>query len=219
MDQLVRQPDRQEADRDQDDAEERIDSAHVRPRRAGLDRVTQHEVGAVEEEENEEEHELALAPEPPVPPRDLGPERAREQRQRSEDDALVDRDVALEVGARLSLPEVAKRLPRAPAEEGVRGQRDWHVDVEDPLREPLIGVRRYVEKNQRNRGRDQHPGERGEHRERIFLVCEPHGNACIFAERTKQRLRVVPGLMDSPHTFRRRARPARGRGSPTQMKA
>jgi hypothetical protein len=151
--------------------------------RAGLNREAQHEVGAIEQEEHEEKDQLALAPEPPVSPRDLGPERARQQRQRAEDDALVDRDVALEIGTRLPLPEVAERLPRPPAEKGVGGQGNRNVDVEDPLRKSLVCVARHVEEDQRNRRRDQHPGENGERRQRIFTRSKAHGNACIFAER------------------------------------
>ncbi len=45
----------------------------------------------------------------------------------------VDGRVALEVVALLARPEQAQRLPRAPAEAGVRGQRDRDVDEEDPL--------------------------------------------------------------------------------------
>ena len=49
---LREMPDREERDRDQHDAEERVDGAHVLARRPRLDRVAEHEVGAVEEEED-----------------------------------------------------------------------------------------------------------------------------------------------------------------------
>src|SRR5436190_7165885 len=182
MDQLVRKADREEADRDQDHSEERVDGAHIRPRRARLDRVTEHEVGAVEEKEDEKEHELALAPEPPVAPGDLRPKRPRQQRERAEDDALVDGDVALQISAGLALPEVAECLPGAPGEKGVGRQRDRHVNVEDPLRKALVGVGRHVEEDQSDSRRNQHPGESGKRRQWIFPRAQPHGNACIFAE-------------------------------------
>src|SRR5204863_507154 len=87
------------------------------------------------DEHDVEEDELALAPQPPVAPRDLRPQRTGEQCQHAEDDALVDGDVAFEVGSGLAFPKVAEGLPRPPAEEGVGGQRDRDVYVEDPLRE------------------------------------------------------------------------------------
>ena len=86
-------------DRDQHDPEERVDRAHVRPRRPRLDRVAEHEVGRVEEEQDQERDELVRAPRPPDPPRGARPDRAGDERQRTEDHALVDRRVALEVGA------------------------------------------------------------------------------------------------------------------------
>ena len=140
VDEVLGEPDREEAHRDQDDAEERVDGAEVRPRRPVLDREPEHEVRAVEEKEDEEEHELVLAPEPPVAPRDLRPDRARQERERAEDDAEVNRHVALEVGAGPPLPEMEEGLPAAPAEADVGGQRDRDVEVEDSLREALIGV-------------------------------------------------------------------------------
>src|SRR5262249_48923562 len=48
--------------------------------------------------------------------------------------------------------QVAQRLPGAPAEACVRGQGDRHVEVENALREALIGVGRRVEEDQRQRG-------------------------------------------------------------------
>src|SRR5689334_1895058 len=140
MDESLRQADRQEADGDQDDAEERVDGAEVRALRAGLDGEAQHEVGGVEEEEDEEEDELVLAPEPPVPPRDTRPDRAREEDEGAEDDPLVDGDVALEVRIRIALPEMPERLPGPGPEAGIGGERDRDVEVEDPLREALVGV-------------------------------------------------------------------------------
>ena len=175
MDELLRQPDREERDRDQHDAEQRVDRAHVRARAPRLEREAQHEVRAVEEEEHEEQHELVLAPRPPHAPRRARPDRAGQQRQRAEDHALVDRDVALEVGALVALPEHAQRLPGAPAEAGVGGQGDRHVEVEDPLREALVGVGRGVEEDQRDRGAEQHDRQ-SRHRSRHgSLRASSHG--------------------------------------------
>ena len=67
MDEVARQPDREEADGDQRDAEECVDGADPLPPGAVLDREAEHEVGAVEEEEDEEEDELVRAPAPPHP--------------------------------------------------------------------------------------------------------------------------------------------------------
>ena len=157
---LLREPDREERDRDQHDAEERIDRAHARARHARLDREAEHEVRAVEEEQHEEEHELVLAPRPPDAPRGLRPDRAGDERQRAEDHALVDRDVALEVGALVARAQVPKRLPRPPAEARVRRQRDRHVEVEDALREALVGVGRRVEERGRRADRRVPTGRR-----------------------------------------------------------
>ena len=81
VDEPFGEADGEEADGDQDDAEERVDGGHVRPPRAGLDRVAEHEVGRVEEEEDEEEHELALAPAPPDAPGRPRPDRAGDERE------------------------------------------------------------------------------------------------------------------------------------------
>jgi hypothetical protein len=112
------------------------------------------------------QHELVLAPEPPVAPGDLRPDRAGEQDEAPEDHALVHADVALEVGVRVALPEVAKRLPRAADEAGVRGERDRDVEVEDPLREALVGVVRRDEEDERERRRHEGEGGGGERRQR-----------------------------------------------------
>ena len=172
--------------------------------RAGpaIDRVAQHEVRAVEEEENEEQHELVLAPRPPHAPRRTRPDRAGDERQRAEDDALVDRDVALEVGALVARAQIAQRLPRAPAEARVRRERDRHVEVEDPLREALVGVGRRVEEDERDRRaeRDRRQGR------------QLHGaNGSRTAEPQPRRSRT----RTSPRRTRRRSRrTARGtRGS------
>src|SRR5438046_1655075 len=112
----LREPDRGEADRNQDDAEERVHRAQVRALRAGIDREAEHEVRAVEEKEDEEQDKLVLAPDPPAPPGDLRPDRARNEHHRPEDQALVDADIACEAGARIALPEVPERLPRTASE-------------------------------------------------------------------------------------------------------
>ena len=101
VDDVLGEPDGEEADRHEHDPEERVHGGDVRAPRPLLDREAEHEVGRVEEEEDEEEHELVLAPEPPVAPRGLGPDGAGGERERAEDRALVDGDVALEVVALL----------------------------------------------------------------------------------------------------------------------
>ena len=72
----------------------------------------------------------------------------------------------------------AERLPRSEPEAGVCGQRDRDVDVEDLLREPLIGVLRRDEEDEgdgerrerRSEGREN--GERGllRHARRVSLT-------------------------------------------------
>ncbi len=52
----------------------------------------------------------------------------------------MDRGVRLEVVAVATLPQKAERLPGAEAEAGVRGERDRDVEVEDLLRDALVGV-------------------------------------------------------------------------------
>src|SRR6266511_5276231 len=116
MDVVAREPDREEADGDQHDAEDRVHGGEVRPPRARLDGEPQHEIRRVEKEEDEEQHELLRAPEPPMTPAVPGPDRTGKKRHRGEDHALVDRDVALQIGTRLPFPEVEKSLPRAPTE-------------------------------------------------------------------------------------------------------
>ena len=100
-------------------------------------------------------------PFPPVAPAVARPDRPRHQRERAEDDALVNRDIALEVGVLVALPEHAQRLPAAPGEAGVRGESDADVEVEDLLVQP-VRVHGRVEEDQRDRGGDQGEGERGE---------------------------------------------------------
>src|SRR5207244_10085942 len=114
-----------------------------------------------------EEHELSPAPDPPVAPANPCPERSRHERQRTEDHALVDRDVALEVGARTALPEVAEGLPGAPPEARVRGERDRNVEVEDLLVE-TVAVDGRVEEDQRDRRGHEAGGETGE-RDRLVI--------------------------------------------------
>src|SRR6185503_17645733 len=125
----------------------------------------EHEVRRVEEEQDEERDELVRAPGPPDPPRGSRPDRAGDQRQRAEDDALVDRRVALEVGAGGARAQMRQGLPGAPTEARVRGQRNRDVDVEDLLGQSLVGVQRGVEEDQRDRAAehdDGAPGERGQ---------------------------------------------------------
>ena len=75
----------------------------------------------------------------------------------------MDRDVALEVGFLRPLPEVEQRLPGAPGEAGVGRQGNRDVEVEDALREALVGIGRRVEEDQRDRRRHQGDGRPGEH--------------------------------------------------------
>ncbi len=63
------------------------------------------------------------------------------EREQSEDDAHVDRGVALEVVAPLALPEEAQRLPGTDPETPIRGKRDRHVQVEDPERRVSFRLR------------------------------------------------------------------------------
>ena len=71
----------------------------------------------------------------------------------------MDRDVALEVVPLVAAPEEEERLHRSEAEAEVRGQRDRHVDVEDPLRDPLVRV--LGSDDEREHQREAH-GERSE---------------------------------------------------------
>src|SRR5437764_1239548 len=87
IDPPLREPDREERDRDQHDAEQRVDRAEVRALRPVVDGEAEHEVRRVEEEQDEEERQLLLAPEPPVPPGDLRPDRTGRERQHPEDHA------------------------------------------------------------------------------------------------------------------------------------
>src|SRR5207302_3769776 len=147
MDDVLREVDCEPADGNQDDPEDRIDRSDVLTPRPRLDRVPQHEIRRIEEEEDEEEHELVRAPDPPVSPPVTRPDRACDEHEHTEDHALMDRNVALEVCARLALPEMDERLPCAPPEPCIRGQRDRNVEVEDLLVE-AVGVERRPEKDQ-----------------------------------------------------------------------
>src|SRR5205823_14115982 len=89
-----------------------------------------------------------------------------------------DRDVALEVGALVALPEHAQRLPCPPAEARVRGERDRDVEVEDPLREALIGIGRRVEEDERDRRCQQHNGQPRAHRDTV-LPHARHGSSAM----------------------------------------
>src|SRR4029453_2108163 len=110
-----------------------------------FDPKPEQEVRRVKEEEKEEKDELPLAPEPPVSPAELRPERAGEQRHRAEDDAEVDGDVALQVRPGLALPQMDQPLPGAPPETRVGGQRDRDVEEEDLLVEAVLVDRRVEE--------------------------------------------------------------------------
>ena len=116
VDEVLGEPDREEADRDQRDAEERVDRRDVRAARPFLDREAEHEVGRVEEEEDEEEDELVRVPDPPVAPRRLRPDRAGGERERAEDRSQVDR-------RRSSRGRSAPRASRAAAAPSRRPSR------------------------------------------------------------------------------------------------
>src|SRR4051794_33277929 len=167
MDEVRGEADGEEADRDQDDPEQREHGGHPRPRDTGRDGLPQHEVGRVEEKDDEEEHELVLAPRPPDSPRDARPDRAGEQRERAEDRPDVDGDGALDVVALDAGGEQSQGLPPCDCEAPVRRERDRHVQVEDPLAEALIGVVRHPlqrqpegEREEQERGR-RPPGSPG----------------------------------------------------------
>ena len=84
------------------------------------------------------------------------------QRERAEDRPLMDRDVALEVVPLLSAPEEPQRLEGPEPEAEVRRQRDRHVDVEDPLRDPLVRILRRHDESEDERethGERSEPGE------------------------------------------------------------
>src|SRR4029453_6404757 len=110
-----------------------------------FDPKPEQEVRRVKEEKPEEEDELPLAPEPPVSPAELRPERAGEQRHRAEDDAEVEGVVPRQTPPGLALPQMDEPLPGAPPETRVGGQRDRDVEVEDLLVEAVL-VDRGVEK-------------------------------------------------------------------------
>jgi len=86
--------------------------------------------------------------------------------------------IALEVVPLAAGGQQPKRFPRGEAEARVRGQGDRDVDVEDLLREPLIGVLRRDEEDEgdgerrerRSEGREN--GERGllRHARRVSLT-------------------------------------------------
>src|SRR5438034_340960 len=109
------------------------------------------EVRGIEQEQNQEEDELILVPFPPVSPAVTGPDRTGEERERAEDHALMDCDVAFQVGVVVPLPEYEESLPPAPREAGVGGQGDADVKVEDLLVEPVL-VERRVEEDEGDRG-------------------------------------------------------------------
>src|SRR5439155_12585928 len=115
--------------------------------------------------QHEEQHQLVLAPKPPVPPRVLRPDRSGDEHEHAEDHALVDRDVALEVGVRVALPEMEERFPRAEPEAEIRRERDRHMEVEDPLREPEELIVRRDEEHERERRsheNERRGGKRGQ---------------------------------------------------------
>src|SRR4029453_16514231 len=109
-----------------------------------------------------------LTPGPPDSPRDLGPDRAGDESEQSEDHADGDRRVALEIRSLIAFPEEPERFPGRPPEAGVRRQGDGDMDVEDPLARPLIRVLRGPEQRKAEPGDEQHRrGERKDDRAAI----------------------------------------------------
>src|SRR6188472_3553001 len=94
----------------------------------------------------------------------------------------MNRGIALEVGAGCPLPEVEKRLGGAPREAGVSGQRNRDVDVEDLLREPLVGIDRRVEEHQRERRRHEDDGRDRKRGKRELTKPGGHETAGMIAE-------------------------------------
>src|SRR6059058_5560185 len=122
MDEALGQPNREDADRHEGDAEERVDGTEIRAPRPSRDREAQHEVRGVKEEQHEKENELIFVPFPPMAPAVAGPDRAGHECQRAEDHALMNRNVTLEVRLLVSLPEHAQGLPAAPREACVSSE-------------------------------------------------------------------------------------------------
>src|SRR5207302_3621445 len=98
------------------------------------------------------------------------PDGARDEHERPEDQALVHGDVALEIGERVTLPEMHERLPGASGETGVCRERDRDVEVEDALREALVGVVRRDEEDERKSERHEHEGRRRQRRQRNAVL-------------------------------------------------
>ena len=100
----------------------------------------------------------------------MGPDRTGQQHERAEDDPDVDADVRAQVVGLVTAQQVARREERADAEEEVRRQRHGHVDVEDPLREPLVGVvRNPVEDEREREGREDRREEKGQYLEKATI--------------------------------------------------
>src|SRR3954453_9317349 len=123
-------------------------------------------------------------------PRDPGPNRTGQKGQRAEDDALVDRRVALQIRAWRSLPEVQERLAGAPGEARVRRERERHVDVEDLLREALVGVDRRVEEDEHQRRPHEQDGRARERGQRQMTEPGEHETAAMIAEPRRAAARL-----------------------------
>src|ERR1700730_4230807 len=77
----------------------------------------------------------------------------------------MDRDVALEVGVRVALPEMDEPFPRAKPECEIGGERNRNVEVEDLLREAEkrgVGRNKEGEHERRHHEHERGRGERGQ---------------------------------------------------------
>jgi hypothetical protein len=79
----------------------------------------------------------------------------------------VDPGVALEIAPVAADPQEPQRLPRAEPEAEVRGEGDRNVEVEDPLRDALVGVFGRHEQRKQDRDTEQAGGGKREDREVI----------------------------------------------------
>ena len=74
----------------------------------------------------------------------------------------MNRRVALEVISLFAQPEQAQGLPRAKPERRVGSQCDRDVELEDLLRDALVGIFGSDEEDHRDRARHQRDGTEGE---------------------------------------------------------
>jgi hypothetical protein len=120
-----------------------------------LDGEAQRLVGGKEEHDDQERDERRLAPDPPVPPGRLGPDRAGDQCADPEDERHVNGNVGAHIPAPIARAQVPDRHHAAEDEPAQRHDGQRYVDVEDLLHEALVGVERGIEEHQRERGGDR----------------------------------------------------------------